>query len=180
MCRWDEALFGACLAVALPAQAADGERAAQLCLLCHKPGNVTASAPLLEGQPARYLEAQIRAYQLGTRKDPAMASNVGRLKDKEVRAIARYFADRPVAGRFAVDPERAAAGKQRAATTDCHSCHGRGYRGADVVPRLAGQNPAYIASQIEAFASGTRRHPTPISLAAAAAETLAAYFAALD
>jgi cytochrome c553 len=32
-----------------------GEKKAQLCLLCHKPANVMASAPLLEAQPAKYL-----------------------------------------------------------------------------------------------------------------------------
>ena len=60
------------------ADAKAGEKEAQLCLLCHKAGNVMA-APLLEAQPAKYLIAATTAYKTGKRPDVTMQTNVARL-----------------------------------------------------------------------------------------------------
>jgi cytochrome c553 len=39
---------------------------------------------------------------------------------------------------------------------DCHGPSGQGYRGFLTMPRLAGQTPEYLESQLRAFLEGTR------------------------
>jgi cytochrome c553 len=39
---------------------------------------------------------------------------------------------------------------------DCHGLSGQGYRGFLTMPRLAGQTPEYLESQLRAFLDGTR------------------------
>ena len=137
-----------------------GEKKAQLCLLCHKPSNVMAAAPLLEAQPAKYLVAATTAYKSGKRPDPVMQTNVAKLSARDIGDIADYFASRPpVKGVYTADVTNAAAGEARMTELKCAACHGPAFAGADLVPRLAGQTTGYLVSQLEAFASGRRPHP---------------------
>jgi len=137
-----------------------GEKKAQLCLLCHKPGNAMASAPLLEAQPAKYLVTATTEYKTGKRPDPVMKTNIAALSARDVKDIADYFAARPpISGAFPTDSAKVAAGAQRVAEMKCASCHGANFAGADAVPRLAGQTTGYLISQLEAFAAGRRSHP---------------------
>ncbi len=68
----------------------------------------------------------------------------------------------------------------------CNSCHGARGEGqpAERAPRLAGLGAAYLRQQLEAYASGARRHPVmePIAqaLQAAPRHQVAAHFASLD
>lgn len=41
----------------------------------------------------------------------------------------------------------------------CHGEAGRGFYGFDAMPRLAGQQPAYLERQLRDYASGRRAHP---------------------
>lgn len=173
------------VAVASPEAFADakaGEKKAQLCLLCHKAGNVMAAAPLLEAQPARYLVAATTAYKTGKRPDPVMQSNVAALSVRDIRDIADYFASRPpVSGVYAVDTAKAAAGETRVNELKCGTCHGPSFGGSDLVPRLAGQTTGYLISQLEAFAANRREHPpieTPFSKIGDI-EAIAHYFTSL-
>jgi cytochrome c553 len=139
------------------ADANAGEKKAQLCLLCHKPGNVMGLAPLLEAQPSKYLVQATTEYQTGKRPDPFMKSNVADLSASDIRDIADWFASRaPIAGVWSTDPAKVAAGGQRVAQGKCASCHGSG---TDDVPRLAGQKPVYLRTQLQAFAANRRAHP---------------------
>ena len=71
----------------------------------------------------------------------------------------------------------------------CRGCHGiPGYRSAfpDVytVPKLGGQQAAYIASALQEYRSGVRKHATMRSIAATLTDqqiaALAAYYAGSD
>jgi cytochrome c553 len=165
------------------ADAKAGEKKAQLCLLCHKPGNVMAAVPLLEEQPARYLYEQIKAYKEKRRPDPTMQTNVANLSDRDMRDIAQYLSMQP-ARREAhkVDAQKATAGKAKAAETNCAACHSKKGKDQDV-PRIAGLPPAYFVSQLEAFGSGQRVHGSgataaqPLKLSPEDAESLAHYYA---
>ena len=75
------------------------------------------------------------------------------------------------------------AGKQR--NYQCQGCHGiPGWKTAFpelyTVPRLGGQNPAYIVAALKAYQKGERDHPTMRSIAADLSdkdmEDLAAYY----
>ena len=161
------------------ADAKSGEKKAQLCLLCHKPG---AAAPLLEAQPSKYLVVAITDYKTGKRPEPSMKTNVERLSARDIKDIADYFASRPaVAGVYATDPAKVAAGETRVAEMKCAACHGATFAGAGMVPRLAGQRIGYLISQMEAFAAGRRAHPsidTPFNKIADV-EAIATYFTSL-
>lgn len=158
-----------------------GERKAQLCLLCHKPGNVMASAPTLEGQPAKYLVAATTAYKTGKRPDPVMQTNVANLSAQDIRDIADYFASKsPVTGAYTVDQAKVAAGENLVKGVGCATCHQATFHGAELVPRLAGQSPQYLISQLEAFAAGRRTHPAAqMPTSGAEIESIASYFTTL-
>jgi cytochrome c553 len=153
-------VLGLLMSIDVLADAKAGEKKAQLCLLCHKPGNVMASAPLLEAQPAKYLVQATTDYKTGKRPDPVMKTNVANLSARDIRDIADYFASRPpVIGVYSTDPAKVAVGEKRVAEMKCASCHGASFAGAEAVPRLAGQTTGYLISQLEAFAAGRRTHP---------------------
>jgi cytochrome c553 len=77
----------------------------------------------------------------------------------------------------------AAAGKNKSMV--CQACHGAdGNGGADPLwPRLAGQNPDYIAKQLKDFKSGARKDPIMIGMVAALSDAdmqdLGAFFGSL-
>lgn len=67
------------------------------CKSCHGPGNQGAGAvfPGIAGQHPRYIEAQLKAWQSGTRKnDPQdlMGSIADRLNEEDIRAVAAWLA----------------------------------------------------------------------------------------
>jgi cytochrome c553 len=60
--------------------------------------------------------------------------------------------------------DKAAVSQQdlQAKLTYCKTCHGlsgQGYRGANPMPRLAGQQPEYLANQLHAFIERRRTNP---------------------
>jgi cytochrome c553 len=175
-------LLGLLMSMHALADAKAGEKKAQLCLLCHKPGNPMASAPLLEAQPSKYLVQATTEYKTGKRPDPVMKTNVANLSARDIKDIADYFASRPpVTGVYSTDPAKVAVGEKRVAELKCASCHGPSFAGAEGVPRLAGQTPGYLVSQLEAFAAGRRPHPpvgTPFNKLGDI-EAIAHYFTAM-
>lgn len=65
------------------------------CLACHA-GEVSASFPKLAGQPAPYLEQQLRLWQAGQRRTSGygaiMATIAQRLDEEQIRQVSAYFA----------------------------------------------------------------------------------------
>ena len=76
---------------------------------------------------------------------------------------------------------------ESAAVRNCTWCHGAGAQGYTVAPRLAGQRPQYIMSQIRSFHEHTRDNPfsrqymwgAVAALGPHAARDLAIYFATI-
>jgi len=66
----------------------------------------------------------------------------------------------------------------------CHGVSGQGYRGAFPMPRLAGQQPAYLENQLKAFIERRRTNPVMANVAhvlnASMLTGLAAYFKDLN
>jgi len=140
-----------------------------VCSSCHgsEGRSISPTFPRLAGQQKDYLVAQLQAFRDKTRADPHaqtyMWGMAARLSDPTIEAVAAYYASQtPVAGQPSSSPE-AAAGK--AIFTDgipsegvpaCMSCHGEKGEGNGPIPRLAGQHQAYLARQLEAFASMAR------------------------
>jgi cytochrome c553 len=170
----------ACLPAPTFANAKTGEEKAQLCVLCHRTGTLYGTGiPLLEGQPAKYLIAATLDFKSGKRNSPAMQPNIKRLTPRDIADIANHFAARlPTAGET-IDSTKAAAGEARVRELNCASCHQATFAGLDATPRLAGQGSGYLAVQLEAFATGQRKHPVAGMPAPADYEPIAAYLASL-
>lgn len=86
------------LAAALPATAQSGElqagrQKAAACAVCHGPLGISTApdAPHLAGQPAIYLERQLRAYRSGARAHEVMAVIAKPLSDADISALAVWF-----------------------------------------------------------------------------------------
>lgn len=74
------------------------------CEQCHGPGGVGVGAnfPPLAGQPAAYIEAQLKAWQQGTRRnDPlGLMQHLSRaLSAQDIAAVAQWFAAQSPVGR---------------------------------------------------------------------------------
>jgi cytochrome c553 len=96
------------LAVTQSAHAADIEAGKQLattvCAACHGPSGVSVSdtVPNLAGQRARYIEAQLKFFKDGTRKEPGrvngaaiMNAIAAQLSAEEISNVATYFESQP-------------------------------------------------------------------------------------
>jgi cytochrome c553 len=87
--------------------------------------------------------------------------------------------------------EKAAAAVEtpglKAKTDYCKTCHGldgQGFRGSFPMPRLAGQQPEYLANQLQAFIDRRRTNPVMFNVShvldATMVKSLAAYFQNLN
>lgn len=79
----------------------DWSRGLPACVQCHAPGGVGVGAnfPPLAGQPAAYIASQLRAWQLGTRRnDPLelMQHVAKQLSPQEIQAVSGWFAAQPL------------------------------------------------------------------------------------
>jgi len=174
----------ACIPVQAFSDLQAGERKAQLCVLCHREAPDKRFVPLLDGQPADYLVASMVAFKSGQRKtsEPAMTVNLQNLSQADFRDIADYFASRPLPTTiYRLDPADIAAGDRIVAELKCASCHSPAFHGGGVTPRLAGQKPAYLVYQLEAFRDARRSHSPamPLLKERSDMEKVAGYLASL-
>ena len=126
---------------------------------CHGPaGKATdPTFPILAGQTSRYLYLQLRDFQEGRRSDPQMSPMAKDLTRDEMRALADYYAaQKPPSQTFKVDPAKAKLGRAKADETLCTMCHLGGFLGQNEIPRVAGQQYAYIVKQLSDFKARKR------------------------
>jgi cytochrome c553 len=177
-------LFLSCL-LALPVSAADkaaGEQKAANCEGCHGSKGISTNAPLpnLAAQQATYLVAQLKAFKSGERKNPMMTSMAANLSDTDMDDIAAYFSSLP-AGKAGGDAALAKTGQAKAVM--CLGCHGEAAAGNGQAPRLAGQQPDYLAKQLATFKDGSRKNGQMQAIAGSLTEddmkALAAYLGSL-
>lgn len=150
------------LLVCAGAQAQDvaaGKKKAEACAACHgADGNSPAGAfPSLAGQSARYIYLQLRDYKEGRRKNPMMSAVAGVLEKQDMHDLAAYFASQKQNRvTFTPDPARVKAGAAKAEESLCAMCHLGGMKGQNEIPRLAGQHPEYITTQLKNFKARER------------------------
>ena len=71
------------------------DRRIPACSGCHSPNGagIPAQYPLLGGQHADYVQAQLVAFRAGTRQNnPVMAGVAANLSDREIKALSDYVA----------------------------------------------------------------------------------------
>ena len=95
----------AAFALALPAAAASGDaevgrKKSAPCAACHGANGVSPSPefPNLAGQYPDYLEAALKHYKSGKRKNPIMQGQVANLDPKDMMDLSAYFASQKALG----------------------------------------------------------------------------------
>lgn len=171
MTRWMGLLCAAAL-VAPIAQAAGSAEAgatkAAICVACHGPnGNSTNPQwPVLAGQNAAYMKAQLQAFHDKTRVDPSavMPAQAANLSAQDIDDLAAYFSTQTPTG-LEADPSYWQPGEKLYRAGDpsrnipaCMACHGPVGRGVPAAgfPQLRAQHAVYLIAQLTQYASDTR------------------------
>jgi cytochrome c553 len=160
------ATVSGCNTQAPAVKAAEAKQA--MCTACHglDGKSVSVSAPVLAGQQKAYLVAQLTAFRDHSRADhdasafmwPMAAS----LDDPAIDSLATHFsALAPLKGASPVGDVSGGKTIFEKGVTEhgvpaCASCHGDKGQGVATFPRLAGQHADYLATQLAAFADGSR------------------------
>lgn len=141
------------------------------CALCHGPEGESASAvyPRLAAQHPDYLQKQLKDFRDGRRKSDTMSDMAKDLKDDEIAGLAAFFAAKKAGARQPGDPDLAGVGKyifhkgnRYSGVAACSSCHGENGHGTAQLPRLAGQHPRYVETQLAEFDKRARTNDNAI------------------
>lgn len=168
------ALFGASLLPAVEAKE-PGPKVMEIvesrCALCHGREGESASAvyPRLAAQHPDYLAKQLKDFRDGRRKSDTMGEMVKDLADADIGELAAWFSSRQAGARRVGDADLAAVGKYIFARGNaysgvaaCASCHGANGHGTHQLPRLAGQHPAYLETQLKEFGNRARNNDNAV------------------
>ncbi len=141
-----------------------GQEKSVMCASCHgADGNsLIAIYPKLAGQSASYTAKQLANFKSGERVNSIMAGMVAGLSPKDMDDLAAYFAvQTPTAGQGEgsdIGHKLYFGGDVNKGITACVACHGVKGKGMAQAgfPALAGQNAAYLKTQLTTFRSGSR------------------------
>lgn len=163
-----------CIATSASAEAPkpDLARAEQLvttvCAACHglKGMSPAPTNPHLAGQHPAYTAKQLANFKGGVRQNAIMAGMAAMLSPEDMVSVAAYFARQTPPPPAGSNAELAKVGealyrygnasKGLPACTGCHGPNGAGI--PDQYPRLAGQYPDYVYTQLKAFSAYERNH----------------------
>lgn len=172
----------------------------QTCAACHGAQGVSIAPtfPNLAGQNYGYLLKSLESFRSGDWKATTMSGIIQTVPvashNANLKQLAAYFSQQPLAGPNPAAPKPTAAavkagyklyfeGDPQAKVPSCAACHlSSGLGDAPMaVPRLAGQNAAYLVTELQAFAKGARPSPDKVMtkiasrLTAADMQNVAAY-----
>lgn len=140
------------------------------CQLCHGAEGEAATAvyPRLAAQNKTYLIKQLRDFR-DQRRIGTMNEMAKDLTDAEIDGLAAHFSGQKPRTKAPANADLAAVGRyifrhgnRFSGIAPCASCHGEAGHGTEVLPRLAGQHPSYVESQVEDFRSGSRTNDQSI------------------
>ena len=131
---------------AVAQEAFDLEETVAVCTTCHGEDGVpvTGDIPILWGQQFYYLYVQLKDYKAGRRANDIMQTIAAEFERDQMKALAAYFAAKPWP-RIAIEKDagKARHGQSQTTAGQCAQCHNR-YLGDSRVPRVAGQQEAYL------------------------------------
>lgn len=140
------------------AQAADpGRRLAEECALCHGvDGNKSEPSlglevPNLAQQQPLYLLKQLRSFAAKQRMQPTMHHIASRLSDDDRVTLALYFSGNPLTPYPGEKPRASNEEGLQIYQRLCIHCHGDRADGLAAIPRLRGQNPNYVVTNLIRF-----------------------------
>jgi cytochrome c553 len=133
----------------------NGRDSAQLCRHCHGVAGVSphGDVPNLAGQNAAYLLDQMNKFAAGQRRSELMEGLIKALTPEQRASIALYFSRQTVMPQPVKNAAQLAEGKKLYARL-CIYCHGATGYGADSIPRLAGQQTAYLQLSLKRYRNG--------------------------
>jgi cytochrome c553 len=112
--------------------------------------------PSLAGQPTMFTHWQLIKYRDGRRKDAQMSPFAEKLTDEDMADLAAFYAaQKPAARPAQLDPQKVEDGKKAAVFYQCTSCHRPNLEGHEQIPRLAGQDLAYLRKLLRGFRDKT-------------------------
>lgn len=159
-----------------------GEKSAAACGGCHgsKGQSQNGQVPNLAAQQESYLINQLNAFKSASRANPMMLSMAANLNEADMANLAAYFSSLPAVSSGG-DAALAKTGQEKAAM--CLGCHGQKGEGRAAIPRLAGQQPDYLLTQLKNFKQGNRKagpmEAVAGNLSDADMAELAAFFASM-
>jgi cytochrome c553 len=143
------------------------EVAAAVCVSCHGEDGVPIEPdyPVIWGQQFYYMYVQLRDYNSGLRTNEIMGPQVADFDRDQMKALATYFSEKPwPAIPHERDTAKVAQGEMAAGSGECSQCHNT-FMGDSRVPRLAGQQQAYLARTMHEYKNKIRNNdPTMGSL----------------
>lgn len=160
--------------------------ASESCSACHGMDGkgVTADIPNLAAQVEAYLVAALNAYKDGKRSHAALRDMASHMSDQEIENVATFYAALPPVKSVAVAPTLPIQEKGKEAAQVCAACHGADGNSTKAgIPTLAGQQPEYFISAVNAYLDGSRKMATKEKEAMIKAlnqvdiESMALYFA---
>jgi cytochrome c553 len=175
-------LLHCCLVKVFANELSTVEQKALACFGCHgdKGKSSSPERPSLAGQQPVYVVGQLNAFKSGKRINAIMQAQADKLSAEDINNYGAYFAVQEAA-KAGGDPALAKLGKDKG--TMCLGCHGASGEGNGEFPRLAGQQPSYLAQQLTAFKNGSRQNGAMQAIAGSLSEEdikdLAAYFGSL-
>lgn len=152
-----------------PDAARGQEIAASVCAACHGEKGLTADPaqfPNMAGQSAFAIYKQLHDYKSGARANEIMQPVVADLTDEQMADVAAHFAALQQA-RWEQTWVRAASpqvetivrtGDSARGLPACESCHNPRSGGPIETPVLFAQTKEYLALQMQAFKSGSRKN----------------------
>ena len=143
-----------------------GKQKSTACAACHGPDGNSANGqfPNLAGQHASYIYGQLKAFKSGDRKNAIMNGQAANLSDQDMKDLAAYFSSQTMKiGAANKDLVKKGENIYRGGDASkglpaCIGCHGpAGWGNAPAkFPRIGGQKPTYVVTQLQNYASGDR------------------------
>lgn len=157
--QWLGPILGLALITASAAKADQHQAMIALCTGCHGASGMPTdpSIPIIAGQEFYYLYVQLKDYKAGRRANPIMSGIVSQLEKAEMQALAQHFAEQKWPSiQFSADEETINKAQQATAAGQCVQCHLGGFEGNSRIPRLAGQQVAYLERTMLEFKNKVR------------------------
>lgn len=139
-----------------------------VCAACHgaKGMSPAPTNPHLAGQHAAYISRQLTNFKSGARQNAIMAGMAALLTPEDMVSVGAYFSKQTPPAPAGSNAELAKSGEAiyrygnaSKGLPACGGCHGPNGAGIpDQYPRLAGQYPDYVYSQLKAFSAYERNH----------------------
>lgn len=139
------------------------------CVACHRvsgEGDASTAFGNLTGLTTDYFSKQLKDYKSGVRENRVMQVIAKSLSDRDIVALAEFYAKTKPSKAQQDIPEAPAIGVKLVEEGDdergliaCLACHGREERKSnDDVPNLHGQHALYIVNQLSAWQDGKRKN----------------------